>query len=180
MVDKLHVLSGPHCNISTYSQHFESKFSIHTDFDTLISNLNSYNQYKSLWFSVTNYFLFGRYFSYNMLFHNLCQKKQTVWKIAEKWDFICQKANIMLMTSSRTRETSINSNPTFSVKISICAKWFVPSLNRIKDEEAATILMLDCFQQFSTLTEQRWRHSRHSDFIWLVWSHTTAAECQIS
>ena len=37
---------GSHCNISAYAQHYELKFSIHTKFDTLILNLNSYVQYK--------------------------------------------------------------------------------------------------------------------------------------
>ena len=40
MVEKLLVLFGSHCKI------FELKFSIRTKFDTLVSNLNSYVQYK--------------------------------------------------------------------------------------------------------------------------------------
>ena len=34
------------CNISAYAKHFQMKFSIHTKFDTLISNLNLYVQCK--------------------------------------------------------------------------------------------------------------------------------------
>ena len=33
-------------NISPYAQHYELKFNIRTKIDTLISNLNSYVQYK--------------------------------------------------------------------------------------------------------------------------------------
>ena len=32
--------------LASYAQHYELKFSMHTKFDTLISNLNSYVQYK--------------------------------------------------------------------------------------------------------------------------------------
>ena len=46
IVDKSLVLFGSHCNISAYTQHYELKFSINTKFDTLISSLNSYVQYK--------------------------------------------------------------------------------------------------------------------------------------
>ena len=46
IVIELLVLSGPRCNISTYTQDYEFKFSIQTKFDTLISNLSSYVQYK--------------------------------------------------------------------------------------------------------------------------------------
>ena len=99
MIEKLLIRFGSHCNISAYAQHYEFKFSIRTNFDTLISNLNSYVQYKivmtSRWrnirkisktisfvssnphiyrFSVTNYFLFGRYFNYSIIFI-ICVKK---------------------------------------------------------------------------------------------------------
>ena len=145
MVEKLCILSGSHCNISAYSQHLELKFRIHAKFDTLISNLNSYVQYKivmtSWWlnirkisktisfvssnlhiyrFSVTNYFLFGRYFNYSILFHNLCQKATffiNSWKVG----LYCQKSLHYVDDIIRTRETSVNSNPIFSVKSSICA-----------------------------------------------------------
>ena len=101
MVEKLLVLFGSHCNISNCIQHYVLKFSIHTKFDTLISNLNSYVQYKivmtSWWrnirkisktissvssnphiyrFSVSNYFLFGRYFNCSILFRKLHQKSR--------------------------------------------------------------------------------------------------------
>ena len=46
IVKKLFILFGPHCNISAYTQDYELKFTIQTKFDTLISNLNSYVQYK--------------------------------------------------------------------------------------------------------------------------------------
>ena len=46
MVENLLVVFGSHRNISAYTQHFELKFSIPTKLDTLISNLNSYVQYK--------------------------------------------------------------------------------------------------------------------------------------
>ena len=46
MVVKLLILFGGHCNISAYAQDYELKFSIQTKFDTLISNPNSYVQYK--------------------------------------------------------------------------------------------------------------------------------------
>ena len=46
IVKKLFILIGPHCNISAYTQDYELKFTIQAKFDTLISNLNSYVQYK--------------------------------------------------------------------------------------------------------------------------------------
>ena len=45
MVEKLHIF-GPHCNISANTQDYELKISIHMNFDTLMSNLKSYFQYR--------------------------------------------------------------------------------------------------------------------------------------
>ena len=44
IVEKLRMF-GKHCNISGYTQDYELKFNIHTNFDILISNLKSYFQY---------------------------------------------------------------------------------------------------------------------------------------
>ena len=49
MVEKLLILSGSYCNISAYAQHYELKFSIRTNFDTLISILTHMSKIKSLW-----------------------------------------------------------------------------------------------------------------------------------
>ena len=59
MVEKLRIFFGQNCKYlnlylsSTQPVHYEYKFSTQTNFDTLISNLNSYFQYKivmtSLW-----------------------------------------------------------------------------------------------------------------------------------
>ena len=45
IVEKLHIF-GPQCNISANTQDYELKISIHMNFDTLMSNLKSYFQYR--------------------------------------------------------------------------------------------------------------------------------------
>ena len=51
MVKKLRIF-GPHCNISVYTQDYELNISIQINFDTLISNLKSYFQYKIVMTSI--------------------------------------------------------------------------------------------------------------------------------
>ena len=109
MVKKLLVLFGSNCNISICTQHYELKFCMRTKFNTLIST----HIYR---FSVTSYFLFGRYFNCGILFHNLCQKS----KIFERWlkngTVFVKKASIMLMTSSEQEKHLLIEIQLFSQK----------------------------------------------------------------
>ena len=115
MVEKLHIIFGPNCNISAHTYDYGLKFSTQTKFDTLILNLNSYVHYRIVMTSLrrnirkisktisfissnlhiyrssfTNYFLFSRYFNYGITFHKMCQKSK-ILKIAKRWDHICRK-----------------------------------------------------------------------------------------
>ena len=125
MVKKLPILFGQNCNISASTYDYELKFSTQTKFDTMTSNLNSYFQYKIVmtslwrniqkisktirfissdphiyWSSVTNYFLFGRYFNYGILFHKLCWKSKIFERQLKNGTIFAQKASTKLMTSS--------------------------------------------------------------------------------
>ena len=96
MVENLWVLFGLYCNISAYTKEYELKFSIQTNFDTLISNLKSYFQYYVVMmscsknflknsfansphiyrFSVTNNHIFGTNHKYSILFPTMSQKSR--------------------------------------------------------------------------------------------------------
>ena len=52
IVTKLRILSGPHCNISAFTQDYELKFSTQMNCDTLISNRKSYFQYEVVMMSL--------------------------------------------------------------------------------------------------------------------------------
>ena len=69
-------------------------------------------------------------------------RKQNVQNIAEKWECICKKVSIMLMTSSRKEKHLLIQIQPFQSKavfvLNVPAKF---EQDQVKDEEAAPILI---------------------------------------
>ena len=138
---KLHLIPWPQIWTRSYVQYkivmtswWRNIWKISETISFVSSNPHSY------WFSVTNYFLFSRYFNCSILFHNLCKKKQNCLKIAEKWRHICQKRYHFVDNVIRTRDMFIILDPTSLFQsilvLNVSAKF---EYDWIKDEEVAPI-----------------------------------------
>ena len=145
MVEKLLVLFSSHCNISAYTQLFELKFSMLTKFDTWISDLNSYVQYRivkkiskiinfvssnSQIYRITNYFLLGKHINYRILCPILCQKSKIFERKLKNGTVFVKKASFMFMTSLEQEKHLLIQIQLFQSKSSISAKCFC-QVNRV-------------------------------------------------
>ena len=102
--------------------------------------------------------------NYGIIFHKVCQKKQTFWNIVQKWDRICHKKPALSWWRHQNKGNVYYFKPNcFGLKQyqCFCQAW----IGLDERWRSSTYLNIDCFQQFWYSTQQRWHQRRHSDVI---------------